>query len=344
MPFLSPTSTLLISTSFTTAYLGSIYLVPSARVHLSPSSAAPPPASPSPPDADLASAVPAPGQPPRDRNHPTVIKARLAAVSLASSASLAFVPFLLSTPQLLNVPHAYPTYAAAVPTSLKLLGLALPRSWKDAATLALVPLGLTASLFAGSFYVQTLAGELPFQQGWKRGYKSWWGALKAKFDGWRGVRNYGLAPLTEEITFRSCIIAISFLGGIDKSKLVFLSPLWFGLAHVHHAWDTYRTGGRTKAALQQGIFQSAFQFVYTTVFGWYAAFLFLRTGSLLPPFLAHALCNALGLPPVGWALQVYPEKKLSILASYAAGIAAFSYGLWRWTEPALYGGSMYWRV
>lgn len=55
---------------------------------------------------------------------------------------------------------------------------------------------------------------------------------------------------------------------------------------------------------------AVFQFAYTTLFGWYAAFLFIRTGSVLPPFFAHALCNSLGLPPLAWALQVWPQKKL----------------------------------
>jgi len=41
---------------------------------------------------------------------------------------------------------------------------------------------------------------------------------------------------------------------------------------------------------------SLFQFIYTTLFGWFAAFVFLRTGSLYPAIAAHAFCNWLGLP------------------------------------------------
>ena len=29
----------------------------------------------------------------------------------------------------------------------------------------------------------------------------------------------------------------------------------------------------------------------------------------MPPFLAHVFCNIMGIPPLGWALQVWPEKK-----------------------------------
>lgn len=32
-------------------------------------------------------------------------------------------------------------------------------------------------------------------------------------------------------------------------------------------------------------------------------------GSILPPFLAHVFCNIMGIPPLGWALQVWPDKK-----------------------------------
>jgi len=35
--------------------------------------------------------------------------------------------------------------------------------------------------------------------------------------------------LTEELSFRSCVVAASFLGGWSQRKLVFVTPLWFGL-------------------------------------------------------------------------------------------------------------------
>lgn len=34
-------------------------------------------------------------------------------------------------------------------------------------------------------------------------------------------------------------------------------------------------------------------------------------GSLLPPFLAHTFCNFMGLPPIDYALRVYPERRAS---------------------------------
>lgn len=81
--------------------------------------------------------------------------------------------------------------------------------------------------------------------------------------------------MTEEIVFRSCIVAVSALAGFSKAQIVFLSPLYFGIgaklcvekgeteltvfnaAHVHHAWETYVKGGRTRQALVQGVLQSS---------------------------------------------------------------------------------------
>lgn len=60
--------------------------------------------------------------------------------------------------------------------------------------------------------------------------------------------------------------------------MIFGTPLWFGVAHVHHAWETYKSRGRTSSALRFAMLQSSVQFTYTTLFGWYANFLFLRTG------------------------------------------------------------------
>ncbi|POY75739.1 hypothetical protein BMF94_1149 [Rhodotorula taiwanensis] len=328
MPLLSSTSVLLCSTAFTSAYLGSIYCLPSTRIASSSNSPRPQPLSTS-EEADPITATPA-SSPPRDRNHPSVIRARLVAVSTASLASAASLPFILSSAD----SQTYSTWRAAVPAAVRLLGLSKPESIQSLAKLVAYPLGLTASLFAGSLYISWLAGELPGQAGAKT-----WSSWRSKFDGWRGIRTYIVGPLTEELTFRSCVVAVSALAGWSPVKLVFLTPLWFGLAHVHHAWETYVAGGRTRQALIRGTLQSTFQFAYTTIFGWYASFLFLRTGSTIPPFLAHVFCNVMGIPPLGWALHVWPEKKTALYGTYLAGIATFIYGFWRWTEPALLFGS-----
>lgn len=168
-PLISPGSVLLLSCGFGASYLASIYLVPSARIRLDPppSPAASTRARPLDDPADIAT----PRHERRDRNHPSVIKSRLVAVSLSSLCSLASIPYVL------------PGVGA-----LDLVGLALPPTWSERANLVAYPLALTASLFAGSVYIQYLEGDLPFQA---RGGR--WKSLKERFDGWRGIRNYVIA-------------------------------------------------------------------------------------------------------------------------------------------------------
>jgi prenyl protein peptidase len=65
------------------------------------------------------------------------------------------------------------------------------------------------------------------------------------------------------------------------------------MAHLHHAWDSVR---QKKKDYQLILVHAGFQFLYTTLFGWYAALMFAKTGLLLPAIVAHILCNYFGLP------------------------------------------------
>lgn len=68
------------------------------------------------------------------------------------------------------------------------------------------------------------------------------------------------------------------------------------VAHLHHAWENYHALGKTREGLIQVICGSLFQFTYTTIFGWYASYLFIKTGNLWPPVLCHSFCNIMGFP------------------------------------------------
>lgn len=50
----------------------------------------------------------------------------------------------------------------------------------------------------------------------------------------------------------------------------------------------------------------AFQFCYTTIFGWYVSFVFLRLGSVWPPIICHIFCNIMGFPDIS---GIYDRKK-----------------------------------
>ena len=80
--------------------------------------------------------------------------------------------------------------------------------------------------------------------------------------------------------------------------------------------------------------QTAVQFSFTTLFGWYAAHLLLVTGHLAAPVLVHVFCNAMGLPDFSDIPQ-HPHAGL-LSAAVAAGIGGFAVGFTWLNEPVLY--------
>jgi prenyl protein peptidase len=128
------------------------------------------------------------------------------------------------------------------------------------------------------------------------------------------------------------------------------------IAHLHHAWDNYNRMGRTRQALQNAVLASLFQFTYTTLFGWYASYLFVRTGSVWPSILNHSFCNMMGIPSFDHSKQrsfIQKTSKFSkdvldllfltgsivIYVSFPLGVILFIYCLDSLTATA---SSMYW--
>ncbi|CCI39961.1 unnamed protein product [Albugo candida] len=108
------------------------------------------------------------------------------------------------------------------------------------------------------------------------------------------LRNYIVGPITEEFVFRSCMIPLLICSDFSHKQIILASPLTFGIAHLHHFIEHLR-GGRSlwDAALIVG-----FQLLYTTLFGAYATFIYMRTGHLIGVFLVHMFCNIMGFPDV----------------------------------------------
>jgi prenyl protein peptidase len=100
--------------------------------------------------------------------------------------------------------------------------------------------------------------------------------------------------VTEEILFRSASVPLLLLSQTSNRTTIFLTPIIFGLAHVHHFYEFRVTHPHTP--VMAAFLRSLLQFTYTTLFGGYATFLYLRTGSLLAVILVHAFCNWMGFP------------------------------------------------
>ena len=106
------------------------------------------------------------------------------------------------------------------------------------------------------------------------------------------------APITEEVLFRSVTLPVYLLtpAASSPTTLLLAVPLIFGVAHIHHFYEFTLTHPHTP--LLPAVIRSLVQFGFTTVFGWYANFIYLRTGSIYAVILCHAFCNWIGLPRV----------------------------------------------
>ncbi|KAI8915638.1 CAAX protease self-immunity-domain-containing protein [Gorgonomyces haynaldii] len=135
-------------------------------------------------------------------------------------------------------------------------------------------LGLALCLFLGPVYTRFTNGTLLQEE-----------------EPWIMFRNYVFAPTTEELVFRSCLMTF-LLKDYSPLTSVLLAPLYFGLAHVHHGYSVYRQSKK----LVPVVVSVVFQFAYTTLFGWFAAYALVRTRSIVGPILAHMFCNYMGFP------------------------------------------------
>jgi prenyl protein peptidase len=138
--------------------------------------------------------------------------------------------------------------------------------------------------------------------------------------------------------------------------MVFLTPLYFGIAHIHHLYEFRIT--HPEVPFFVAVLRSLFQFTYTSLFGFFASFVFIRTGNVYTCILAHTFCNWMGLPrfygrvgveagvPIGPPVDkkddeqkcasAYQTKGLIWTAAYyvvlVAGAGGFYYQLFPLTE------------
>lgn len=228
-----------------------------------------------------------------DRNSYNVIKGRIVNVIASTMLSLAFVVTL------------YLNGGYSLKDTLNQLGL----THFHARSITLTPL-----LYLG-YIVQLLITHSPLTE-----------SLDIHF-----LRNIIVAPLTEEVCYRLCIVSLLRLDDHSYSNMsiVLLSPLFFGLSHLHHGVVSYLQ----HRSVARSIIITSFQFAYTSLFGSFAAFIYLRSGSIYPCIISHSLCNYFGLPMINEIKYVDRKyKKMIISTSYAFGIYLFIYLLWPLTH------------
>ncbi|XP_025771426.1 CAAX prenyl protease 2 [Puma concolor] len=248
------------------------------------------------------------------RDHPAVIKRRFTSVLVVSSLSPLCV---LLWRELTGIQPGT--------SLLTLMGFRLEGIFPA----ALLPLLLTMILFLGPLMQLSMDCPCDLADGLKvvLAPRSWARCLTDM----RWLRNQVIAPLTEELVFRACMLPmLAPCTGLGPA--VFTCPLFFGVAHFHHIFEQLRFRQSSVGSI---ILSAAFQFSYTAVFGAYTAFLFIRTGHLIGPVLCHSFCNYMGFPAVCAALE-HPQRR-PLLAGYALGVGLFLLLLQPLTDPKLYG-------
>ncbi|KAF8323097.1 hypothetical protein DL93DRAFT_2190181 [Clavulina sp. PMI_390] len=256
----------------------------------------------------------------RSRNDPSVIRTRLIAVCVATALSCLIVGYAVWNDAAGALTPTQATYATA-----ELLGLRPNlRTWRDFLPYLIVPV-----LYMGPLFTLLLDSALPFQR-----HSSLREDVVTTLTTLRGLRNYVISPITEELVFRSCIIGVSKLTNESWNVMVFVSPLWFGVAHLHHAWETWNNLGRNNRAASTAIISALFQLGYTTLFGWFTAYLLTRTGSVYAACFSHIFCNIMGLPTLNQDIKDHPRFVLMIWCMHILGIIGFIWALVPWTAVA----------
>ncbi|KAI3881835.1 hypothetical protein MKX03_027455 [Papaver bracteatum] len=188
------------------------------------------------------------------------------------------------------------------------------------------PLSLTSLLYTGSFVTMLLSPKKSRKEeivnddifsclkNSIRGFLERMTSLTSNVLAWR---NYVVGMYD---TFASC-------GGFKPYTIIFFSPIFFSLAHLNHFLELYFQQNYTflKASLIVGL-----QLGYTVLFGSYASFLFIRTGHLIAPVVAHVFCNIMGLP------MLSSQRKGLSIAATVAGFLGFIWFLFPATNPNLY--------
>ncbi|KAK7345355.1 hypothetical protein VNO77_15958 [Canavalia gladiata] len=205
-----------------------------------------------------------------------------------------------------------------------------------------LPLCLTSLMYAGSLFLKCLLLLTSWRQYTTPGGALYFDSSKCalqRFLEWLSVissnvlvwRNYVVAPFTEELVFRACMIPLLLCGGFKTYSIILLCPIFFSLAHLNHFMEIYI---KQNFRMMKTLMVIGLQLGYTVIFGSYASFLFIRTGHLIAPLVAHIYCNFMGLP-------VLHSKKSGIVSIvFIMGFLGFLCLLFPLTGPNLYNDRM----
>ena len=234
------------------------------------------------------------------RNHPVTVRRRILAIACVCSAAPAYV-------------WAWSSREGDGEPLLRVLGVK-----REGILWAVIcPLLLVSLAYLGTLVHYASLGQNPFSD-----------LFAERWD--IAFRNFVAAPFAEEFVFRACLVPV-LAPSLGELWTILLCPLFFGLAHLHHIVEWAQNGGETLTNVLVGLLV---QVGYTSLFGMFSAFLFVRSGHLVSPVLAHSYCNLLGLPVLD-GIPSHP-RPWTILAVYVIGLVTFVLLLFPLTSPTLF--------
>ncbi|KAL6098835.1 rce1 [Pungitius sinensis] len=132
------------------------------------------------------------------------------------------------------------------------------------------------------------------------------------------LRNQVVAPVTEELVFRGAMLPM-LVPCMGPTAAIFRALLFFGVAHFHHIIEQRRLHEDSMSVI---LLVSGIQFLYTTVFGAFTSFIFMRTGHVAGPVLCHCFCNSQGVPDISSDLQ-HPQRSALLFSYLMEGYCSF---------------------
>ncbi|XP_076463760.1 CAAX prenyl protease 2-like [Babylonia areolata] len=250
----------------------------------------------------------------KDRDHPDVIKRRFMSVGVVC---------MIAPPLLWSFSTS--SSEATGHTILELMGV----RFYGLIPATVIPLLLTMILFLGPLYLHYMDGVFRLYL-----EPRYW---TTSVQNYVWLRNHLVAPFSEELIFRATMLPL-LVPAFGMGWSIFLCPLFFGVAHFHHMIEKVI---HRQAEVSDALKQTVFQIAYTTVFGAYSAFLFLRTGHLVAPVIAHAFCNHMGFPAFNEVMGYAQPTRYKLISLFVIGLVLWAFLLFPLTSPWLYSSYVY---
>lgn len=133
-----------------------------------------------------------------------------------------------------------------------------------------------------------------------------------------------IGPVTEEMIYRSFACSLWESANISYLKTIFLLPFLFGVSHLNKVLLEKKLSSIRLKDFAPYVGMLGF----TTVFGWWEAFVWLRTHSYFTCVIIHTFCNYMQFPDFREALEWQnPLQRIFLYLGYLIGVIYFSFSI-----------------